>query len=146
MGHDFSNKVVKWSQWLLSRVHYIIYLFIFFIFIIWFFLKGLLKIHAHNICIYMLRPICEIAQFMNWAALLPSSWNGQQQDTLSTQFMNWAILCRSFKISCMTAHFMNWARQHISCLVTITDQISGLSLLVRPIPDLTWMCILSMVF
>ena len=27
--------------------------------------------------VYMLRPICEIVQFMNWAALLPSSWNGQ---------------------------------------------------------------------
>ena len=27
--------------------------------------------------VYMLRPICEIAQFMNWAPLMPSSWNGQ---------------------------------------------------------------------
>ena len=26
---------------------------------------------------YILRPICEIAQFMNWAPLMPSSWTGQ---------------------------------------------------------------------
>ena len=31
-------------------------------------------VHLH---LYMLRPICEIVQFMNWAALLPSSCNGQ---------------------------------------------------------------------
>ena len=33
--------------------------------------------YPYVLYIYMLRPIHEIAQFMNWAPLMPSSWNVQ---------------------------------------------------------------------